>query len=168
MEVITRGIQKIRLILSTLDLFGEYGGWEMQIFLSFAYDEDIDGVNGFRGMLENPNANINFVDGSCKKDYGEQSEAEIDRYIRSLVDQSSVTVCLISAKTRSSQWVDRELKISQSKGKGIAGIILKGKENEISSYSDCPQIFHGQRYKVYYWDKPETMRDWIKEAERRR
>jgi hypothetical protein len=140
----------------------------MQIFLSFAYDEDIEQVNGFRGMLENPNAEINFVDGSCKKDYHGKTDEEIERYIKSLIDQSSVTVCLISGKTKNSKWVNRELEISQSKEKGIVGIVLKDKNSEIKNYSDCPQIFDGNRYKVHYWSSPEQMTKWIEEAEKRR
>lgn len=140
----------------------------MQIFLSFAYDEDIEQVNGFRGMLENPNANINFVDGSCKKDYQGKSKYELERYIKSLIDKSSVTVCLISHKTKNSHWVDKELKISQSKGKGIIGIVLKGKKTEIKNYLNCPHIFDGKRYAVYYWDVPEKMQKMIEEAEKRR
>lgn len=140
----------------------------MKIFLSFAYDEDKEQVNGFRGMLENPNANINFVDGSCKKDYQRKSEPEIDKYMRELIDQSSVTVCLLSGKTKSSDWVNRELQISQSKGKGIVGIVLRGKDNEIVNYSDCPSILDGKRYKVHYWKKPEIIQSHIEEAERQR
>ncbi len=140
----------------------------MQIFLSFAYDEDIEQVNGFRGMLENPNANIDFVDGSCKKDYAGKLVAEIEHYIKSLIDGSSVTVCLISRITKHRPWVDRELEISQSKGKGIVGIVLRGKKEEIKSYSDCPAAFDGERYIVHYWNQPEKIHRWIEEAERRR
>ena len=140
----------------------------MQIFLSFAYDEDVEQVNGFRGMLDNPNANIEFVDGSCKKDYSGKTKEEIEQYIKSLIDKSSVTVCLISGKTKKSDWVDKELKISQSKNKGIVGIVLKGKDDEIKSYSDCPSILEGKRYLVYRWGKPEDMQKYIEEAEKRR
>ena len=140
----------------------------MQIFLSFAYDEDIEQVNGFRGMLENPNTGINFVDGSCKKDYEGKSVSEIEKYLKTLIDRASVTVCLISEHTKGKKWVNRELEISQSKGKGIIGIVLKGKEKNIQNYSDCPQIFHSKKYKVYYWDSPEKMTEYIKEAEKNR
>jgi len=116
----------------------------MQIFLSFAFDEDIEQVNGFRGMLDNPNANINFLDGSCKKDY-----------------QGKPT-------TKKSDWVKRELEISQSKNKGIVGIVLKEKNDEIKKYSDCPVIFDGKRYFVKYWNEPEEMQKYIEEAEKRR
>lgn len=140
----------------------------MQIFLSFAYDEDVDQVNGFRGMLENPNADINFVDGSCKKDYKGKPTAEIEQYIKSLIGQSSVTVCLISGKTKNSDWVKKELEISQSKNKGIVGIVLKDKNDEIKNYSDCPNIFDNKKYFAYYWGTPETLQKHIKEAEKRR
>lgn len=140
----------------------------MQIFLSFAYDEDIDQVNGFRGMLDNPNAGINFVDGSCKKDYEDKPDHEIERYIKSLIDKSSVTVCLISGKTKESDWVKKELEISQSKNKGIVGIVLKGKDEEIKNYSDCPKIFDNKNYFVHRWDKPAEMQTIIEEAEKRR
>ena len=137
----------------------------MQIFLSFAYEEDINQVNGFRSMLENPKADINFNDGSCKKDYSGKSENQIKQYIRSLIDQSSVTVCLLSKYTRQSDWVKWEIEASQSKGKGIVGIVLKDKKNEIKNYNDCPISLDGNRYKVYYWDTPEKMQQYIKEAE---
>ncbi len=140
----------------------------MQIFLSFAYDEDIEQVNGFRGMLQNPNTNIEFIDGSCKKDYNGKPEQEIEQYIKSLIDKSSVTVCLISGKTKKSDWVNKELKISQSKSKGIVGIVLKGKEDEIKSISDCPSVFDGKRYLAYRWGKPEDMQKYIEDAEKRR
>lgn len=144
------------------------GVYKMQIFLSFAYDEDIDQVNGFRGMLDNPNANINFLDGSCKKDYKGKPEHEIEQYIKSLIDQSSVTVCLISSKTKKSNWVNKELEISQSKNKGIVGIVLKEKDKEIKHISDCPKIFDNKRYLVYYWNEPEEIQKCIEEAEKRR
>lgn len=140
----------------------------MQIFLSFAYDEDIDQVNGFRGMISNPNSDINFLDGSCKKDYKDKPDYEIEQYIKSLIDKSSVTVCLISHKTKTSDWVRKELEISQSKNKGIIGIVLKGKNEEIKSYSDCPNIFSNKKYPVYYWDEPAHMQKLIQEAEKRR
>ena len=140
----------------------------MQIFLSFAYDEDIEQVNGFRGMLENPNANITFLDGSCKKDYNGKPTSEIEQYIKSLIDKSSVTVCLISGKTKKSDWVNKELNISQSKNKGIVGIVLKDKNDEIKSYADCPNIFDNKKYFTYYWDKPDALQKYIEEAEKRR
>lgn len=140
----------------------------MQIFLSFDYDEDINQVNGFRGMLDNPNAGINFIDGSCKKDYGDKSDSEIEQYIMSLIDQSSVTVCLISKNTKQSKWVNRELQISQSKNKGIIGIVLKDKDDEINNYSDCPLIFDNKKYFVYYWSEPENIQKLIEKSEKRR
>jgi len=140
----------------------------MQIFLSFAYDEDVDQVNGFRAMLENPNADIDFTDGSCKKDYSDKPESAIRRYIRTLLDQSSVTVCLISARTRASQWVAWEVEETISKAKGLVGIVLKGRNSEIKSYQDCPSGFDGKRYVVHYWDSPEKMQQFIEEAERAR
>ena len=140
----------------------------MQIFLSFAFDEDIDQVNGFRGMLDNPNAGINFVDGSCKKDYEGKSDNEIEQYIKTLIDQSSVTVCLISSKTKQSKWVNRELELSQSKGKGIVGIVLKDKDHEIKNSSDCPKLIDNGQYLYHYWADPEKMHQWIESAEKRR
>ena len=140
----------------------------MQIFLSFDFDEDIDQVNGFRGMLDNPNTGIDFVDGSCKKDYEGKPDNEIEQYIKSLIDKSSVTVCLISSKTKQSKWVNRELELSQSKGKGIVGIVLKDKNHEIKYISDCPKLIDNERYLVHYWDDSKQMHQWIEGAEKRR
>jgi hypothetical protein len=60
------------------------------------------------------------------------------------------------------------LKISQSKSKGIVGIVLKGKDDEIKGLSDCPSVFDGKRYLVYRWGKPEDMQKYIEDAEKRR
>jgi hypothetical protein len=140
----------------------------MKIFLSFAYDEDIDQVNGFRSMLENPLANISFTDGSCKKDYSGKSEYQIKQYIASLIDNSSVIVCLISGNTRRSSWVGWELEIGKNKNKGIVGIVLKGKNNEVPDLGYCPDMFSNNRYKVYFWNEPKIMQKNIEEAERNR
>ena len=136
----------------------------IQIFLSFAHDEDIEQVNGFRGMLENPNADINFIDGSCKKDYQGKTDKEIEEYIESLIEKASVTVCLISGDTRESYWVNRELEISGSMNKGIVGIILPGKDNEIRFTSDLPKIFQNEQHRVDVWSEPERMQELIEEA----
>ena len=140
----------------------------MQIFLSFAYEEDIDQVNGFRSMLENTRANIYFNDGSCKKDYSGKSEDQNKKYISSLLNQSSVTVCLLSKYSKKSNWVNWEIEASRSKEKGIVGIVLKNKNSEIKSYGDCPSFLDGNRYEVYYWDTPERMQQHIEEAEKNR
>jgi len=138
----------------------------MQIFLSFAFEEDRDQVNGFRGMLDNPAAGINFNDGSCKKDYAGRPEKEIKSYIGSLLDQSSVSVCLLSKDSKDSDWIDWELKASESKNKGIIGIILKDQK---LSPQDMPAFFRERsRYDVIEWDSPEMMHRAIQRAERSR
>ena len=134
----------------------------MKIFFSFAYDEDIHQVNGFRGMIVNPNTNINFTDGSCKKDYANKSENEIKRYISSLLDQSTVTVCLISKDTHKSKWVDWELQAAESKGKGIVGIVLNGQRVNSGEY---PKFFQEKRrYQVIEWGDSNSMQRGIDNA----
>jgi hypothetical protein len=140
----------------------------MQIFLSFDFQKDIDKVNGFRSILENPNSDISFIDGSCKKDYAGKSENIIKQQISQLLDKASVTVCLISKYTKKSQWVKWELEASRSKSKGIVGIVLKDKNHEIKSYSDCPSIFDNKKYFVYYWNNPVKLKEHIQKAEKNR
>ena len=119
-------------------------------------------------MLENPSADIRFTDGSCSKDYAGKTDRQIRAYINSLLDQSSVTVCLISARTRFSEWVRWELDSSSSKRKGIIGIVLKGKNAEIPTVRECPGKFATGRYRVIYWNTPAAMAKEVEEAERRR
>ena len=139
----------------------------MQVFLSFDFD-DLDLVNGFRGVLRNPNAAIMETDGSCKKSLSGSSHQDIDKYLRELIGQASVTVCLISPNTKGRTWVNRELKVSQSMAKGIVGIVLKGYENQIKTTNDIPRLFVNKKYKVYYWADPYKIADYIKEAYRNR
>ncbi|MCP4134257.1 MAG: TIR domain-containing protein [bacterium] len=134
------------------------------IFLSYAQGEDIGQVYGFKAMLKSVNTRVLFVKDSCKRDYTDRPGEELENHIRSLIDQCSVTVCLISGKTQDNEWVQKELEISRSMNKGIAGIILNAGKDEIPEQF-YPDIFRNSDYKVHDWDRPEIMEHWIREAE---
>ncbi|MFZ4580663.1 MAG: TIR domain-containing protein, partial [Myxococcota bacterium] len=96
----------------------------MNLFISFDWD-DRDRVNGFRGMLGNPQVrDLSHRDTSVKEDYSEEGKAYIKQHITNKIAVSDVTVCLISHKTRNSGWVNWELECSRLLRKPVVGIVL--------------------------------------------
>lgn len=135
----------------------------MNLFISFDWDDRFQ-VNGFRSMLSNPMVDsLQHRDTSVKHDYSEFGNQEIKSQILRKIMQSQVVVCLISQKTKNSDWVNWELEQSRIHGKKIVGIILK--EQPVSSLQGCPDFFtRYNKYKVYKWGTPEEMRSYIAQA----
>lgn len=126
----------------------------MNLFISFDW-EDRAQVNGFRAMLSNPLVNVlNHRDTSVKHDYSEYGNGAIKNAILGKIQQSQVTVCLISQKTRNSHWVNWELEQSRLRGRPIVGIVLKGQS--VATLQGCPEFFSRYpRCPVHLWGGPE-------------
>jgi hypothetical protein len=135
----------------------------LNLFISFDWDDRYQ-VNGFRSMLANPMVYpLNHRDTSVKHDYSEFGNQEIKNQILRKIQQSNVTVCLISQKTKNSDWVNWELEQSRRLGKRIVGIILK--DQPVVTLQGCPEFFtRYQAFKVYKWDSPENLRRYIDQS----
>lgn len=136
----------------------------MNLFISFDWDDRLQ-VGGFRSMLSNPQVyNLNHRDTSVRHDYSEFGNQAIKNAILQKIQQSNVTVCLISQKTKNSHWVNWELEQSRLNRKGIVGFILKNQP--VSTLQGCPEFFtrYETNFKVYPWSSPEDMSKRIQEA----
>ncbi len=135
----------------------------MNLFISHDWD-DRDQVNGFRSMLANPTVDaLEDRDTSIKHDYSEDVNKEIKRQISRKIDQSDVTVCLISQRTKHSDWVNWELEQSRLLKKGIVGIVLK--DQPVTTLKGCPEFFtRYKHFKIHKWDSPENLEHYINHA----
>ncbi len=137
----------------------------MNVFISFDWD-DRDQVNGFRGILSNPDVReLNHRDNSVKVDYTDAGAGTIRQHILSKIGSSDVTVCLISSKTRGSNWVNWELEASRRLAKPIVGIVLP--DHAVKTNTGVPEFF--QRYPAcewIQWSTPAVMNDAIRRANR--
>jgi hypothetical protein len=89
-----------------------------RVFISFRA-EDRNKVNGLRLLAANPDFDIEFYDESVRTPYNSNDPAYIRRMIREKIGRTSVTVCMVSELTHTSQWVTWELEESIDKGSSI-------------------------------------------------
>lgn len=89
-----------------------------RVFLSFLA-EDADKVNGLRLLAANPRHDIEFFDESVRVPYDSYNASYIKQNIREKIGRASVTVCLASAQTWMSPWVDWELEESYAAGNKV-------------------------------------------------
>lgn len=93
------------------------------VFLSFV-EEDLTLVRLFRGQAQNKNSQLAFDDYSVKVPYNSTDAAYIRSQISKKISASSVTICLIGAKTHTSTWVAWEIEKSVELGNKVIGVKL--------------------------------------------
>lgn len=117
-----------------------------RVFLSFDHD-DLAQVNGLRGLIQNPNHDLEAYDESVRKAIESKNKAYIRQVIGEKIKRSSVTVCLISATTHKSEWVDWELEESDRQGNAIIAMALKGVKEAV-----LPALIKAKRLTFHPWD----------------
>jgi MTH538 TIR-like domain (DUF1863) len=95
-----------------------------RVFISFRI-EDRPQVNGLRLLAANPDFDIEFYDESVRKEIDSTDATYVRRKIREKISRTSVTVCMVSALTYTSQWVTWELEESIDKGNALIAMGLK-------------------------------------------
>ncbi len=89
-----------------------------RVFISFRA-EDKPQVNGLRLLAANPKFDVEFYDESVRTPYDSNDPAHIRRRIREKISRTSVTLCMVSELTYTSQWVAWELEESIDKGSAM-------------------------------------------------
>jgi MTH538 TIR-like domain (DUF1863) len=89
-----------------------------RVFISFRH-EDKAQVNGLRLLAANDKFDIEFYDESVRTAIDSTDATYIRRKIREKINRTSVTVCMVSELTYTSQWVTWELEESIDKGNAI-------------------------------------------------
>ena len=128
-----------------------------RVFLSFAY-EDINQVNGLRGLIQNPNHELEAYDESVREPINSRNAGYIKKRIGEKIKRSSVTLCLISATTHKSEWVDWELGESARQGNTIIAMALKGVNR-----ASLPKLIRERNLTAHLWN-PDVLSDLIAKA----
>lgn len=89
-----------------------------RVFISFRH-EDKPQVNGLRLLAANEKFDIEFYDESVRTAINSSDATYVRRKIREKINRTSVTVCMVSELTHTSQWVTWELEESIDKGSAI-------------------------------------------------
>jgi len=135
-----RGFDSLTQLLKAYRGELTYHACKRRIYLSF-HVEDLAQVRGFRLMARAPNLEIEFYDGSLREVINSTSGSYIKHQIRSIIQKTSVVVCLIGNGTAWRDWVEWELRTAFELGKGICGIRLKdsrGRAPEILTDTGAP------------------------------
>jgi hypothetical protein len=118
-----------------------------RVFLSFRA-EDRPQINGLRLLAANPKFDIEFYDESVRTAINSENAAYIRTKIREKIGRTSVTACMVSELTHTSQWVDWELEESLSKGNKIVFMGLpKGPER-----LTLPELGRRLKMEWHLWD----------------
>ena len=128
-----------------------------RVFLSFDYDDHAQ-VNGLRGVMRNPNHELEAYDESLSKAIESKNKAYVRQVIGEKIRRSSVTVCLISATTHKSEWVDWELEESDRQGNTIIPMALKGVDRAV-----LPTLIKQKSLTFHPWN-PDLLNDLIAKA----
>ena len=116
------------------------------IFLSFD-PPDQKYAHLFKNQIKNSNFEIDFFNSALKVPYRNPKAGDIKSQIRPMIDNSSVTVCLIGANTFQNDWVDWEIYYSNSVKKGLLGVRIN-----TSSLDEVPQRLSSANSLIVNWD----------------
>jgi len=158
-----------------------------RVFFSFHYDNDcmraaqVRNSNVIqRNLIESPG----FIDAASWEKVKEQGAEAIERWIRSQMKGTSVTVVLIGSQTvdhngKIRQWIKFEIGESLKKGNGLLGVYIhncndpskgidsKGKNPFDSLYFGGTETFLSTKYTTYDWindNGRENLGTWIEKA----
>lgn len=139
-----------------------------RVFFSFHYQRDIWRVNQIRSI---PNvtgsAAAGFHDASLWEEAKKKGDAEIKKMIDKGLENTSVTVVFIGAKTAGRKFINYEIEKSIERGNGIVGIQihhLKNHKGEIDEPGSTPARLLNGGYKVYKYVDSEKLATRIAEA----
>lgn len=139
-----------------------------RVFFSFHYQRDIWRVNQIRSM---PNiigsAAAGFHDASLWEEARKKGDAAVKKLIDSGIQNTSVTVVCIGAKTAGRKFINYEIEKSIERGNGVVGVQihhLKDQNGETDSPGETPAKVMAAGFKVYKYVDQEKLAQRIEEA----
>lgn len=118
-----------------------------RVFIRFR-GEDQSRVNGLRLLNANEKFDIEFYDESVRTPYNSTNATYIRRQIREKINRTSVTICMLSELTHTSQWVTWELEESIDKGNSIIAMSFKDGPSQLP----FPEPIARLKLPVWRWD----------------
>ena len=139
-----------------------------RVFFSFHYQRDIWRVNQIRSI---PNitgcAAAGFQDASLWEETKKKGDSAVKKLIDDGLQNTSVTVVFIGAKTAGRQFINYEIDKSIGRGNGVVGIQihhLKNQKGEADSAGETPKKLTDAGFKVYKYVDQEKLAKRIEEA----
>lgn len=139
-----------------------------RVFFSFHYQRDIWRVNQIRNMPSIiGSAGAGFQDASLWEEAKKKGDAAIKKLIDDGLQNTSVTVVCIGAKTAGRKYINYEIEQSIARGNGIVGIQihhLKDQNGETDTLGEKPAKLTAAGAKVYKYVDKEKLAQRIEEA----
>ena len=153
-----------------------------RVFFAFHFERDIWRACQVRNSwVTKDREEAGFWDAADWEKVKKEGDDAIKRWIKSQLNNTSVTAVLIGAETSSRPWVDFEIIESYNSGKGLLGIYIHNIKDEdgdtdskglnpfdyISVKKDGEKASFSEMYPTYDWvndDGYENLGDWVEEA----
>ena len=139
-----------------------------RVFFSFHYQRDIWRVNQIRNIPKIISvAAAGFQDASIWEEAKKKSDEAIKRLIDKGLENTSVTVVCIGAKTAGRRYINYEIAKSLERSNGLVGIQIHHLENEsgeTDSPGKTPPQIEKADFKVYKYVDYEKLSKRIEEA----
>ncbi len=139
-----------------------------RVFFSFHYQRDIWRVNQIRNI---PNvigtSAAGFQDASLWEEAKKEGDEAIKRLINKGLENTTVTVVCIGAKTAGRKYINYEIEKSMERGNGLVGIRihhLKDQDGDTDEPGEIPYKLKANDYKVYGYVDHERLAKRIEEA----
>ena len=140
-----------------------------RVFFSFHYQRDVWRTNVVRNngkFIET--AAAGFLDASLWEEAKQKGDTAIKKLIDEALEDTTVTVVLIGAKTAGRKYINYEIDQSIARENGILGIHIdniKDSDGNTVTKGDVPAKLLSGGYKVYTWPSdPAKFAEWIEEA----
>lgn len=139
-----------------------------RVFFSFHYQRDIWRVNQIRSI---PNvtgcAAAGFQDASLWEETKKQGDDAIKKLIREGLENTSVTLVCVGAKTAGRKYINYEIDQSLARGNGLVAVQihhLKDQNGETDSAGVIPPKIESNGFKAYKYTNMDALAGWIEEA----
>lgn len=124
-----------------------------RVFLSFRHTDKTK-VDLLRGQAKNENSGLDFIDMSLQVPFKSEDAEYIRNGIRARIEQSSVTLVIVSDSTHESDWVNWEIRESLKLGKGV--VVVNISNDSLVKMPDAVNE-NKSRIRIVPWDHSEIM-----------
>jgi hypothetical protein len=129
-----------------------------RVFISFQHS-DLMKAKGLNLMRYNKNVGVDFIGRHLLTPVKSHDPDYIGKKIRQQISGSSATIVLIGKETADSAWVEKEVKWSRERGKGIIGI-------RIDPEAPVPSALTDAGAEILNWYKPADVQQFDASIER--
>lgn len=122
------------------------------VFVSH-YHKNEENIKNLKDLLSDEYCIKNYSVTTEKYNEAKNEDYIKYEYLRPLINQSSVLICLIGPETHDSKWVDWEIREAEKLGKQIIGVYIRG-----ASDSDVPPALNELADSIVGWNKDNIIR----------